>query len=83
MASQQRPDVEFLSAIKAEIGLSDILSEHAIGPDYARFALSEAIAGFVVNHQKVVADLVEGANVAPHQSCGALPLRRRLLRKTP
>ena len=80
-ARDQRLDVEFERAVEAEIALGDVLPQEAIDADEFRRAV--AMAERLVDHDEMVADAVEAADVAPDDSGGRVGSSAALFEEDP
>ena len=62
MLAHQATDVELAVGVEAAVTVGDVLAQQAIGAD-RRLLAAHGGSGGVVDHQQMVADLVEGVLV--------------------
>ena len=80
----QRFQIEFMRAVEAEIFLSHLLPQQAIGPDDFRLRLAEGLhRHIVVEHEQVIADPVERVLVPARDIVRGVGARRHFLVEHP
>ena len=80
MTRDQRRDVEFAGRVKAAIILGELLAQQPVGADHDRLASAQDVLGrAVIEHQQVVADRVEGVDVAAGEQPAGIGERRAFL----
>ncbi len=67
VAGQQRRDVELALTVEAAMFRRDLTPQQPIGADDLRLDPAKGIAGGEIDDQQMIAEFVEGADIAPHQ----------------
>ena len=65
VALEQRADIVLADAVKTAVLRRHLLAQQPIGANHRGTA--RAVASGVVDHQEMVADRIEGIDIAPHQ----------------
>jgi hypothetical protein len=79
MSRNQWFDVELDRTVKAETAFRNVLSQHAINPDAFRWTIFASPSP--VDHDEVIANTVEGANVATREALNRTRDRAALLKE--